>query len=70
MPALAYEDTVALAYRIRDDFAAARAGNSLLSATATVALAVTRQRPLPVEQLRQALRWAHGNGIPVATIDA
>jgi hypothetical protein len=36
----------------------------------TVALTVTRRRPLPEEQLRQALEWAVAQNTPVVTIDA
>jgi hypothetical protein len=64
-----YEEAVAHAYRIGADFAAANERNAFLSATATVAVAVTRNRPLPVDPLREALRWAVGQGVPVATID-
>ena len=68
LPALAQEQAVALAYAIVSDFAAAGARSAFLSATVTVALTVTRRRPLPEDELRQALEWAIGQNAPVVTI--
>ena len=67
LPSMTQDEAVAAAYRIGADVAAAGERNPFLNATATVALAVTRQRPLPVERVREALRWAVQSGVPVAT---
>jgi len=68
LPGLAQDDAVALAYAIAADVAAAGEHNPFLNATATVVLTVTRQRPLPVDRVREALRWAVQNDVPVATV--
>ncbi len=68
LPSLTQDDAVALAYRITADVAGAGERNPFLNATATVALTVTRQRPLPVDRVREALRWAVETGVPVATL--
>ena len=68
LPGLSRDDAVALAYRIADDVAGAGERNPFLNATATVVLTVTRQRPLPVDRVREALRWAVESGVPVATV--
>lgn len=70
MPALPYDDAVRLAYRIGTDLAAAGARNPFLPASATVVAAVTRERPLPLEGIRNGLTWAVGKGIPVATLQS
>lgn len=67
LPALPHDDAVAFAYSLAGDFAETR--GSFLSATVTVALTVTRRRPLPVDELRQALDWAIAQNAPVVTID-
>lgn len=67
-PSLTQDDAVALAYRIASDVAAAGERNPFLNATATVVLTVTRQRPLPVDRVREALQWAVESGVPVATV--
>lgn len=68
LPGLTQEEVVALAYRIAEDVAAAGERSPFLSATATVVVTVTRQRPLPVDRVREALRWAVDSGVPVATV--
>lgn len=68
MPALAYDDALTLAYRIGADFVAASERNPFLAATATVVVAETRRRPLPIAEIRQALAWAVAEGAPVATL--
>ncbi|MFI5937879.1 DICT sensory domain-containing protein [Actinoplanes sp. NPDC051494] len=70
LPALGQDDAVAFAYGLVADFAAADARSAFLSATVTVALTVTRRRPLPEEALRQALQWAVTQNAPVVTIDS
>ncbi|GAA2512774.1 DICT sensory domain-containing protein [Winogradskya humida] len=70
LPALGHDDAVAFAYELVADFAAADARSAFLSATVTVALTVTRRRPLPEEALRQALQWAITQNAPVVTIDS
>jgi hypothetical protein len=69
LPALGRDDAVALAYGILADFAAAEARSAFLSATVTVALTVTRRRPLPEEELWKAVEWAIIQNVPVVTID-
>jgi DICT domain-containing protein len=69
LPALGLDDAVAVAHGLVADFAAADARSSFLSATVTVALTVTRRRPLPQEDLRRALDWAISRNAPVVTID-
>jgi DICT domain-containing protein len=69
LPGLAYADALDLAYRVGTGFAAAAERNPFLSATPTVVMLVTRTRPLPVERVREALRWAVSEGVPVATVN-
>lgn len=69
LPALGPEDAVAFAHGLIADFAAADARSAFLSATVTVALTVTRRRPLPEDELRQALEWAITQNAPVVTLD-
>ncbi len=68
LPALSQDDAVALAYQVAADIEAVGRHSPFLTATATVVLAVTRQRPLPVDRIREALRWAVENAVPVATV--
>jgi DICT domain-containing protein len=69
MPALPHEDALRMAHRIGADIVAASEQNLFLSATATVVVAETRRRPLPVAEIRQALTWAVAEGVPVATLE-
>nr|WP_239164363.1 DICT sensory domain-containing protein [Actinoplanes palleronii] len=69
LPALGHEEAVAFAYGLVADFADAEARSGFLSARVTVAVTVTRRRPLPEEQLRQALEWAVAQNTSVVTID-
>jgi DICT domain-containing protein/GGDEF domain-containing protein len=69
LPALSQDDAIALAYRIGADIVAAGEHSPFLTATATAVLTVTRQRPLPVDRIREALRWAVDQGVPVATVN-
>ena len=68
LPTLRHDAAVAFAYALVADFAAADGRSSFLSATATVALTVTRSRPLPEEELRKALEWAISQSTSVVTI--
>ncbi|MGW4943404.1 DICT sensory domain-containing protein [Actinoplanes sp. NPDC004185] len=68
MPALPYDDAVKLAYRVGTELAAAGERNPFLPPAATVVVAVTRDRPLPLDAIRDGLTWAVGEGIPVATL--
>ncbi len=70
LPALGHDDAVKFAHGLVADFAVADARSSFLSATVTVALTVTRRRPLPEGELRQALDWAITQNAPVVTIDS
>lgn len=69
LPALGHDEAVQFAYDLVAAFSAAEARSAFLSATATVALTVTRRRPLPEEQLRKALDWAITQDAPVVTLD-
>ncbi|WP_433796328.1 DICT sensory domain-containing protein [Actinoplanes sp. CA-252034] len=69
LPALTYADAVKLAHRIHGDLADASRHNPFLSAGAHVVVTVSRQRPLPLQQLREALLWAERSGVPVAQLD-
>ncbi|WP_250036639.1 DICT sensory domain-containing protein [Paractinoplanes maris] len=69
LPALKHEEAVAFAYGLVADFEAAEARSAFLSATVTVALTVTRRRPLPEEHLRKAVDWAITQNAPVVTIE-
>jgi hypothetical protein len=68
MPALSYDDAVELAYRVGTELADAGRRNPFLPPTATVVVAVTRDRPLPLDAIRDGLSWAAGEGIPVAAL--
>jgi hypothetical protein len=70
LPALGYDEAVALAHGLVADFAAAEARSAFLSAKVTVALTVTRRRPLPEDELWRALTWAIAQDTPVVTIDS
>lgn len=69
LPAVPLADAVKLAHRIQEDLATASLHNPFLSAGAHVAVTVTRQRPLPLHRLREALVWAARSGVPVAQLD-
>ena len=69
LPAMGPEDAVALAHGLVDDFAADGARSAFVSATVTVAVTVTRRRPLPEEELWRAVQWAITQHAPVVTID-
>ena len=68
LPALDHDDAVRFAYELVAAFSEAEARSAFLSARVTVALTVTRRRPLPGEDLRQALDWAVTENTPVVTI--
>jgi hypothetical protein len=70
LPALGHDAAVAFAYGLVADFAAAEERSAFLAATVTVAVTVTRRRPLPEGELRQALEWAIAQNAPVVTIDS
>ncbi|SDT78363.1 DICT sensory domain-containing protein [Actinoplanes derwentensis] len=70
LPVLGHDEAVALAHGLVADFAAAGARSAFLSAKVTVALTVTRRRPLPEDTLWQALQWAITQDAPVVTIDS
>jgi hypothetical protein len=68
LPALSHDEAVAFGYGLVADFVAA-ARSAFLSATANVALTVTRRRPLPEADLQRAVQWAITQNAPVVTID-
>ncbi|MEV4347717.1 DICT sensory domain-containing protein [Actinoplanes sp. NPDC049596] len=68
LPALDQDDAVRFAYDLVASFSAAEARSAFLSVTVTVALTITRRRPLPQDELRQALDWAVTQNAPVVTI--
>ncbi|HET6533086.1 MAG TPA: DICT sensory domain-containing protein [Actinoplanes sp.] len=69
LPALPYDEALALAYRVGIDLAAAAERNPFLAVRPTVAVGVTRDRPLPVDRIHAALDWAVAEGVPVATLN-
>jgi hypothetical protein len=69
LPSLSRDEAVQFAYGIVEAFSAAEARSAFLAATVTVALTVTRRRPLPEDELRQALDWAISRSAPVVTIE-
>ncbi|WP_229074398.1 DICT sensory domain-containing protein [Actinoplanes sp. DH11] len=69
LPALSADDAVKLAHRVGADLLAASARDTFTPATAHTVVTVTRQRPFPVDHIRQALSWAERQGIPVATLN-
>ncbi|MFG1992473.1 DICT sensory domain-containing protein [Actinoplanes sp. NPDC048988] len=68
LPALDQDAAVRFAYELVAAFSAAEARSAFLSATVTVALTVTRRRPLPQDELHRALDWAVTQNAPVVTI--
>ncbi len=68
MPSLPYEAAVTLAHRVGTDVAALSGQYPYMSSSAVSVVAVTRQRPLPVAAIRDALAWAVREGVPVATL--
>lgn len=69
LPNLGVDDAVTFAFGLVAEFAAAEARSAFLSATVTVAVTVTRRRPLPEEELRRAVEWAVAQNTAVVTID-
>jgi hypothetical protein len=67
VPGLSDQDAVSLAYQVGAELR--EAANAFLPATATVAVTVTRRRPLPTGDIHQALQWAVAEGIPVARVN-
>lgn len=71
LPGRSFDETVEFAYGLGQDLAVAAGRNAFLAGTTvSTALTVTRRRPLPVDQLRDALHWAVAEGMPVVTIDS
>jgi DICT domain-containing protein len=69
LPALGHADAVSFAYQLVADFTAADDRGSFMGATVTVALTVTRRRPLPEADLWKALEWGIARNAPVVTVD-
>lgn len=69
LPALTFDDAVKLAHQVQGGFAEASRHNPFLPVSADVVVTVSRERPLPVQRLREALVWAEASGVPVAQLD-
>ncbi|MFI1996899.1 DICT sensory domain-containing protein [Actinoplanes sp. NPDC020271] len=69
LPSLGPDEARRFAHALVASFSDTAARSSFLTATVTVALTVTRRRPLPEDELRQALDWAVAGDAPVVTID-
>ncbi|MFI5912148.1 DICT sensory domain-containing protein [Dactylosporangium sp. NPDC051541] len=67
MPALPHDEAVAVANRLTEDIARLRGTHPFIPRT-TCAVLVTRDRPLPLDQLRAGLDWSAAQQIPVATL--
>lgn len=67
MPSLAHDDAVSVAYRIAEGVATSGT-MALGTASVSTVVAVTRSRPLPLEELDRALDWAVSEGVRVATL--
>ncbi|MFB9236789.1 DICT sensory domain-containing protein [Plantactinospora siamensis] len=70
LPALPVDDALQVAYRLGKDLAALASTYPFVPLTGTCVVAVTRRRPLPVEEIRRALDWAVDQGVPVAALPA
>ncbi|WP_232534145.1 DICT sensory domain-containing protein [Plantactinospora sp. KBS50] len=68
MPALSAEDALQVAYRIGKDLGGLAGTYPFVQFSGTCVVAVTRRRPLPVDQIRRALDWAVAQGVPVAAL--
>jgi DICT domain-containing protein len=68
MPSLTEPDVVEVAHRVRAQIAALEGGFPFGPVHAACAVTVTRQRPLPIPALRDALAWAVAEGVPVAAM--
>lgn len=67
LPSMTHDDAIALAYRLQADIAALHDRHGFVPDTTSVVL-VTRQRPLPLERIRDGLSWSAAHGVPVATL--
>ncbi|HEX6870796.1 MAG TPA: DICT sensory domain-containing protein [Micromonosporaceae bacterium] len=68
LPSRPYDDAVALAYRLVSEVSALGQVQPVGPTTANTVVAVTRRRPLPLDEVRHALAWAAREGVPVATL--
>ncbi|SBT39847.1 DICT sensory domain-containing protein [Micromonospora auratinigra] len=67
LPALTEPQAVAVVERLRAAVAGLARGYPFVDFAVHAALTVTARRPLPVAQVRDAVRWAVREGVPVAT---
>ncbi|MFI9525903.1 DICT sensory domain-containing protein [Micromonospora rosaria] len=70
LPALTEEQAVAAAHRVHESMAGLASSYPFVTFTVHTVVAVTARRPLPVADVREALRWAVREGVPVATVAA
>ncbi|MER7168169.1 DICT sensory domain-containing protein [Micromonospora sp. NPDC000207] len=70
LPARSEEEAVAAAQRLHESVAGQTRSYPFVSFAVHTVVAVTARRPLPVAEVRQALRWAVREDVPVATLAA
>jgi hypothetical protein len=68
LPSLSSDEAVAVAYRVGQELAGLAETYPFVAFTCNAVVTVTRRRPLPVEEIRQALDWAVAQGVPVAAL--
>ncbi|WBB80880.1 DICT sensory domain-containing protein [Micromonospora sp. WMMD882] len=68
LPALTEQAAVAVAHRVTEQVAGLARSYPFVAYAVHAAVTVTARRPLPVGDLRSALRWAVREGVPVATL--
>ncbi|MFY1702376.1 DICT sensory domain-containing protein [Micromonospora sp. WMMA1923] len=70
LPALTEEQAVGAAHRVHESLAGLARSYPFVTFAVHTVVAVTARRPLPVADVRHALRWAVREGVPVATVAA
>lgn len=68
MPSMSEADVIALAHRVGAEIAALEGAFPFTAVRAVCAVTVTRQRPLPIQALRDGLAWAVAEGVAVAAL--
>ena len=68
MPSLSEADVVAAAQRVNAGIAALESAFPFAAVRGVCAVLVTRERPLPVQALRDAIAWAVAEQVPVAVV--
>ena len=67
LPSMSHDGAVALAGRVSCDIDAAHRTHPFVPETTSVIM-VNRDRPLPLDQIRQGLNWSAAQAIPIATL--